>query len=79
MTEPAEPTPPDYIVKVFTSRGALVFQGKVSQQGDFVHLQKSMYGGVVTLRVHDMMPTLEKPVKLAERMKAEIRPGRKNV
>lgn len=59
-----EPNSPEYVVKVFTTRGALVFQGTVSQQGDFVHLQKSMYGNCATLRVHDMTPTLQQPAKL---------------
>lgn len=72
MTDPVAPVSPEYVVKVFTSRGALVFQGKVSQQGDFVHLQSSMYGRCATMRVHDMTPTLVEPVKLQSLIRTDI-------
>lgn len=81
MTESVEPSVSPYVVKIFTRRGALVFQGTVSQQGDFVHLQEHAGAGrVATLRVHDMTPTLVEPVKnLAQRMQDEIRPGGLNL
>lgn len=63
MTEPAESSVTPYVVKIFTRRGALVFQGTISQQGDFIHLQDHAGGSrVATLRVHDMTPTLREHI-----------------
>lgn len=49
----------DLVVKVFTTRGAQVFEGTVSQTGDFIHLESYPHGRVATIRVHDHMPTLK--------------------
>jgi hypothetical protein len=69
MTEAVEPTPCPYVVKIFTTRGALVFQGTVTQQGDFIHLHEHAGSSrCVTLRVHDMTPTLMEPPKLIDGM-----------
>jgi hypothetical protein len=66
----------NYVVEVTDSyTGTPVFRGTVSQRGDFVHLQKSMYGSVATLRVHDMLAAakvqqppagLVQPVRVAD-------------
>jgi hypothetical protein len=55
----------NYVVEISTKDGTPVFKGTVSQKGDFVHLQKSMYGSVATLRVHDMLTAAKtEPLKL---------------
>lgn len=46
-------------VKVFAENGTLLFEGSVSQQGDFLHMESYPTGRVVTCRVHDKMPTLK--------------------
>lgn len=48
-----------YVVKVLTHHGAVVFEGTVSEVGDFVHLESYPTGRVATIRVHDRMATVE--------------------
>lgn len=48
-----------FVVKVFNDDGALLFEGAVSQKGDFIHFESYPTKRILTLRVHDKTPTLE--------------------